>query len=109
VHDAVGAHHVQFRVVGALLNLGDLYAAERPTEPDDEALAQVVREGTFPAHVFHLHQDGIRLGRTDPDREEAITALLPEDYDVTVRRTVESQALNENFDHIAVTLRSGPD
>jgi hypothetical protein len=90
---------VQLGVVRPLLDLGDLHAAQRTAEAKDERLAEVVRERALALDVVHLHDDGLRLGLPDPDREHAGAALLLQDDHVRVRGAVEAESLNDHFDH----------
>ena len=56
-------------------------------------------ERTHALDVVHLHHDGLGLGLADPDGKEPLTVLLLENDDVRLRRAIEPQSRDDDFDH----------
>src|SRR6266849_4636766 len=74
---------------------------------------QVVREGPAQGVARDLRRDGLRLERTDPDRQVAVGLFLLEDHQVLGSRHVYANAVHRHLDEVFhprvhSTLRSSP-
>ncbi len=91
---------MQLSVEGAVLNLGDVDAAQRAAHADDEILAKVVGERPLALELVHLDHDRLGFGLPDPDREQSRPSLLLENHHVGVGGPVETQPHHFDFDKL---------
>jgi len=74
-----------------------VHAPKRAAQPDDEILAQIVSKRTLALELVHLDHDRLRLGLSDPDRQQARSALLLKYHHIGVGRPVETEAHDFDF------------
>ena len=75
-------------------------AAKRSAEAGDERLAEIVSERTLAAQLTHLDYDRLGFRLPDPDGEEALAFLLPQNHYVGIVRPIEPEAHDLTFDEL---------
>src|SRR3954447_694496 len=85
--------------VGVLLHRADHHPPEVPPQPDQDLLQEVVGEGALRLHSLQLHRYSAGLSRSDPDRQDPRAILLPQYHNWSVRRSIQAEMRNRNFNH----------
>src|SRR4051812_15539666 len=107
MHDQTASIDMQLSVIRAVLDPCDLHAPNGTAELQDQTLAEIVRVRTLVLHAVHVHDDGVSLRLTNPNRQHARAVLLLQDEDIALIRRIEPEPRHNDFDHTSPTL-SGP-
>src|SRR6185437_598435 len=93
------ALEMQLAKVGVALHSSDLHSTHRGAEPEDERLAEIVRQRPRSLDVVHLHHDRLGLRLSDPDRQQPLASLLLQYYHVRLRSRIDAETRHYDFNH----------